>query len=269
MTKAKKKRKTGTAVAVHKQQLPSRPRTNLEVVIDAARDKSVEPAKLQALISMQRDFEARQSAIEFGRAMLSAKTRIPVIVRDADNKETKSRYVKLETVSKIVDPIIRDSGFTLSYGMAESNLPLHYRVTCRVRHDGAHVEEHFIDLPADNVGPKGAQNKTVVHGVASSITYARRILKCMIFDVNVADTALPDDDGNAAGGDGAITQADVERVIDACDEAGLDKAKFCIAFNIDGIPMLPAKRLREAFDRIAQYKVNNPKVAKPKQEVLV
>ena len=254
MKKPKKKKKPGTALAVRKPTTPAVPRTPLQVIVDAARDRSVDPGKLRELIAMQRDLEAQKALVEFGLAMREAKGRIPVVVKDATNEEIKTKYPRLETVSRVVDPIIREAGFTLSYGMAESNLPGHYRVTCRVRHDGGHVENHFIDLPADDKGPKGGQNKTLVHGVASSITYARRILKILIFDVNVANQALPDDDGNMAGGmAGTVTPAVAQQIINACDAAGLDKSKFCDVFQIDGIALLPASRAREALDRIEQF----------------
>ena len=44
-------------------------------------------------------------------------------------------------------------------------------------------------------GIKGSVNKTAMHGHGSALTYARRYIMCLAFDIQVSD----DDDGNAAG----------------------------------------------------------------------
>ena len=61
-----------------------------------------------------------------------------------------------------------------------------------LRHTGGHEERHFLDAQPDYVGMKGNQNKTRLHGMASSFTYCERHLLCKVFAVQLAR----DDDGN-------------------------------------------------------------------------
>ena len=255
--KAKTKRKTGTALAVHRPQAPARPpegASPLEMIIWASRDRTIDAAKLRELVQLRNEEEARAAQRAFSAAFQAAKDEMPVVMKDATNDDNKAKYAKLETVSRAVDPIIRRHGLSLSYGMAESKLQNHYKITCRVRHGASgYYEDHSLDLPADSVGIKGNPNKTPIQGVSSSVTYARRILKIAIFDVNVANNALPDDDGRGSLS-GCVTPEVAQQIINALDDAGLDKVRFCQAFEIDGVSMLPAKRAREALDRIEQYR---------------
>jgi hypothetical protein len=263
-TKAKAKRKTGTALVVHKPRAPARPPENaspLEMVIWAAQSREINADKLRELVALRNEMEDRQKATEFAAAFKEAKDRIPVVVRDATNEDNRAKYSRLETVSRAVDPVIKACGLACSYTMAESNLANHYRIVLRVTHLNGHFRESFIDLPADDVGIKGNPNKTRVQGAVSTTTYARRVLKVLAFDVNVANNALPDDDGNLAGDRGAVTPATMQQIVNAIEDAGLDKGKFCEVFQIEGIAQLPAARAREALDRIEQYRKQHARMA--------
>ena len=55
------------------------------------------------------------------------------------------------------------------------------------------MQKHF-DLALDGVGLKGNPNKTAVQASGSTISYGRRYLKLMVFDVVLTNE---DNDGNA------------------------------------------------------------------------
>ncbi|MDO8534105.1 MAG: hypothetical protein Q7S17_05110, partial [Xanthobacteraceae bacterium] len=69
VAKPKAKKKTGTAVAVHKPSPPLAPKSLLEVIKDAAADPRVDVAKMQALLTMAREEEARAAEREFNVAL--------------------------------------------------------------------------------------------------------------------------------------------------------------------------------------------------------
>jgi hypothetical protein len=78
-------------------------------------------------------------------------------------------------------------------------MPSHYRVTCTVSHTAGITKDYHADVPTDMHGIKGTQNKTATHGWGSAMSYGRRYLKMLIYDVK-----LTDDDGKAAGNGGPI-----------------------------------------------------------------
>jgi hypothetical protein len=112
------------------------------------------------------------------------------VVRLAINTETRSKYATLEAVDAAIRPIYSKHGFALSFTETPSDAA-ELKITCLVTREG-HSETYFLSALSDTVGPKGAPNKTNVQGVGSSVTYLRRYLTCMIFNVALRD----DNDGN-------------------------------------------------------------------------
>ena len=231
MPKKPKKRIKVTLPTVSKPGvvLPLPPQSLLEVISNAARDPSVDVSKMQALLNMKHEEERRNAENAYIVAMEQAQTAMPLVLKDATNPQTKSLYVRLENLSKVCDPIIHEKGFTLSYGMGESTLPNHYRVTCDVSHIAGFTKHFFYDLPLDDVGPKGNPNKTPLHAVASTTTYARRYLKVLIFDIRIAGL---DDDGNQSTAL-PITEKQLKSLREKIKETGADEVKVCEWLHVD------------------------------------
>lgn len=168
----------------------------LAVVIRAAADPSVDVNKMERLLAMQERIMARDAEIAFNDSMKTVQERAPRIKKDARNAQTNSTYARLESVHKALVPLYTEHGFSLSYGSADCPIADHRRVTCKVSHAAGHSRDYFLDLPLDQLGAKGNPNKTLMHAFGSTISYGRRYLALMIFNVATTD----DDDGNAAGG---------------------------------------------------------------------
>src|SRR5690606_25050529 len=90
-------------------------------------------------------------------------------------------------------PVYTSHGLALSFDTADSPLEGHVRVVCRVTHTGGHAQVYTHDNPLDLTGIGGKVNKTATHGRGSAITYARRYLTLLIFNLRTGQ----DDDGNA------------------------------------------------------------------------
>lgn len=168
----------------------------LSMVERAARDPSVDIDKLERMLQMQERILSKNAEMAFNSAMRETKLAMPHVLRDSENSHTRSRYAKLETISKAVDPVINGNGFTLSFGTDQSSLPGHYGVTCEVAHVAGFTKMFRADIPSDAAGAKGASNKNMTQAFGSTMTYGRRYLKSMIFDIQVTNE---DDDGHAAG----------------------------------------------------------------------
>ena len=164
----------------------------LNFIERASRDPEFDVHKLGELLRMQRELVDQQAQREFNAAMAAAQTEMLPIIRDAQNPHTKSRYAKLETIDREMRPIYTRHGFAVRFGSAPSPREGWMRIVCTVSHTGGYSEVNYLDAPPDDVGARGGSSKTGVQGVGSAVTYLRRYLLCMVFNIVLADQ---DDDG--------------------------------------------------------------------------
>lgn len=197
--------------------------------------------KAERMLAMQERIMDRQARMAFNDAMSAAQAEIEPVARDAYNSHTKSRYARLETISRAVTPIITKNGFAMSFGTADSPHEGHYRVTCEVTHCDGHSKQYHVDMPSETAGFKGGANKTATHAFGSAMSYGRRYLTLLIFNI-----ATEDDDGQAAGRGKTITDEQCNELLALADEVGADKARFCKFFKIKAFPELPAEQFKEA-----------------------
>lgn len=191
---------------------------------------------LTLLLDRQERAEHQQAERQFNQAMNAVQAEIQPVVRDAENKQTNSRYAKLETIDAAIRPIYTRHGFSLSFNQAPAAVAGNIRITCRCSHAGGHTEMFEREEPADIMGPKGAPTKTVLHGAVSTETYLRRALTCGIFNVQLRNQ---DDDG-VLGGTRFITTEQAEQLEALIKETGTDRARFMEHFGTASISNVKA-----------------------------
>jgi hypothetical protein len=166
----------------------------LNFVAMAVRDSSIDVAKLDALLRMQREIIADERKLAFYSAMSAAQSEMRPVLRDKANTTTNSRYATFEALDRIIRPIYTKHGFLV---MCDSEPILNgVRIWCEVAHSQGHSKIINAEAPLDLAGFKGTANKTPIHGWKSAISYLRRATLELAF--NLATTG-EDDDGNAAG----------------------------------------------------------------------
>jgi len=158
-------------------------------------DKGGDVSQLGALLDLQMKWEGDQARKAYADSMASAQAEMPAIFKDKFNLQTESWYATLESVNNRITPVYTKHGFSLSFDTEDSPLEKCIRIVCRVLHYKGHREEFRYDQPIDDVGIGGKVNKTQVHARGSAITYGRRYLTMMIFNLVTGDE---DDDGNTA-----------------------------------------------------------------------
>lgn len=166
----------------------------LDVIARAATDPKVDVDKMERLMNMHERAMAKSAEQQFNVAMQAAQKNMPTVPKDGSNQSTNSRFARMETLYKRVVPIVTDHGFSVSFGTADCPLAGHFRVTARVSHTAGHSERYQVDVPSDHIGMKGSPTKTLTHGFGSAMSYGRRYLMMLIFNVNTGD----DDDGQGA-----------------------------------------------------------------------
>jgi hypothetical protein len=167
----------------------------LNFLARAMADPSINVDKLQVLLTMQHEIVARDARLQFNRAMSAAQGKMQPVLRDAVNDQTKSKYARLETIDAAVRPIYTRHGFCLEFN-SEPTGGSYERIVCEVSHTSGHSKQFQLEAAVDTAGPQGRANKTPLHGLGSTVSYLRRYLTCMIFNIVLAD----DNDGNRTRG---------------------------------------------------------------------
>jgi len=169
------------------------------VIERAARDPNVDIGKMKELFVMRNELrmQAKQDAAEerereFHAAWAAAQAGMKRIVTDSANDQTRSRYASLAALDGAIRPIYTENGFAVSYDtepLPEGAI----RIIGYLTRDG-HTVRRQTDQPCDGKGAKGGDVMTRTHAHKSAITYGRRELLEMLFNLATGK----DDDGNAA-----------------------------------------------------------------------
>lgn len=214
-------------------------------------DQGVE--RLERMWEMHKEMQDRDAARAYADAMKACQKEMPAIQKRGKNKQTNSRYALLEDINRLITPIYTRHGFSLSFGTDRSELADHVGIVCDVMHDGGYSKTYTYDAPIDNVGIKGEKNKTTTHGRGSAISYGRRYLVMMIFNLTIGD----DDDGNAAGENEQqrIAREVAQEWVQVADglktHQDYTKRKAEVLQAYGGKPSNLPPEVREAFNRAA------------------
>lgn len=210
-------------------------------LLERAIEKGVDPDSLSKLVALQERILDRQAEQEFAVAMRQTQAEILPVLKNRRNTQTDSSYATLEALNKAVVPVYTQNGFSLSFGTEDSPTEGYIRIVCDVFHIGGHTRRYHFDLPLDDSGIAGKTNKTKVHASGSTLSYGRRYLTMLIFNVSTTD----DDDGN--GGKGAlITEQQVADLEALAQEVGADVAKFCQWFKVGSLAEIHASNYSRA-----------------------
>lgn len=231
------------------------PKSMMQVLSEAAADPNVDATKMERLLAMQERVVAREAEIKFNEAMHDAQSHMPRVVKDKKNPETRSDYASLENVAKTINPIIYKHGFAPSFGTEDSKLPGHYKVICYLSHTGGHTRKYEADVPTDTTGPKGNKNKSETHGFGSAMSYARRYLMVLIFNVVIVGE---DNDGNHANVE-TLSDKQAEKLVDLLESAGGKRPAFltwasnAFKMEIKSFGQIPASRYQECETAIKNW----------------
>ncbi len=249
--KAKAKKKPTTrAVALQHAPPFSPPATLDQQILLAAADPRINVAKMQELTTLRRQMRMEEAEDGFKVALHAAQAEMRPIEADAANDHTHSKYATLYKVDKALRPIYSKHGLSVSFNTADCPLQDHTRVLAYVER-GLFTREYQYDVAVDAKGPSGNNVMTKTHAGGSALSYGKRYLLLMIFNVTIGDPGRPaDDDGNAAAGLVPVNPAQLKFLIELADAAGADKAKFCAMMKVESMATIPASRFDEAKQQL-------------------
>ena len=188
--------------------------------------------QLKGLLDLQERWEVNEARKEFASSFAIAQANITAVVKTKLNPQTHSKYADLGDILKIAQPVYTAEGFSVIFYEGDTTAPESIRVCADVLHSAGHKETYHYDVPLDGVGLKGNANMTKIHGKSSSVSYGRRYLMCMIWNIPTQD-----DDGNSAGqAVELIDEKEVTQIMDFLAEIGAEaKPKFLKYMGVEKI----------------------------------
>ncbi len=216
----------------------------LQIIERAARDPSVDIGKMRELLAMRKDMMASEAERAYDAAMTAAQIDMRPVAVDANNPQTKSRYASYGALDGAIRPIYTTRGFSLSFGTGEGAPADHVRITCRIAHNAGHRETAHLDMPADGKGAKGGDVMTKTHATGAAITYGRRYLLGMIFNIAISQ----DNDGNAPTVNDAdtIDAMQARYLTDLIETASADERKIIDYVEGDKLETLTVAQFKKA-----------------------
>lgn len=214
------------------QRLPALPEnpTTMQIIAMASRDPTVDVQKMRELLALKREEDQIIAKGYYNTAMTKVQNEVDVVTKDRKNDSTSSKYATYQALDTAIRPIYLEHGFNLSFDTADIGKPDFVRVVAEVSHKKGFMKSHHIDMPADGIGPKGGGVMSKTHATGSAVTYGKRYLLAMIFNIVTGD-----DDGQAAGKvlNGVIDETQAEKLMARIAEVGADISKVCLAIGHD------------------------------------
>ena len=143
-------------------------------------------------MTKQRDYEDK---LQFNAALRRIQDKLKPVARDLDNPG-RGKYASAASIDEAISGLCQQERMSLTFDTEDTPDPMFMRLVCDVTRDG-YTRRYRLPLAVDGSGPKGGgvMNRTQAGG--SAVTFGKRYLKNMIFNLRIREK---DDDGNRAGG---------------------------------------------------------------------
>lgn len=223
--------------------LPADPMVSM--IERVAMDPGVSIEKLERMLAMKERMESQVAERAFNNAFAKCQREIPTVLKNQRNQQTNSNYADLAAVEAAVMPTVNSHGFSMRFFPTKSEIDGHYGVDCIVSHSEGHSETHHADVPADGSGIKGNANKTPTHAFGSTMSYGRRYLLCMIWNIATADN-----DGNGGARQKVITADQFVELRELIEKSGADEGKFLLAYGAQSLEEFPLQKLTHAKQQL-------------------
>lgn len=224
-----------TAITTNENKSPA------ELILEAVKGNA-DLSKLEGLLNLQKDWEAYQAKKLYAKDFASVQSEIEAVTKNLTNPQTKSKYADLAAVIQSAKPIYTRHGFSVIFYEGVTPHTEHVRICADVLHNAGHKETYFYDIPLDGKGLQGNANMTKIHGKASSVSYGRRYLMCMIWNIPTEDN-----DGTQVKTSENIDDKDLHRLRDHIIAEGLTETKVCDFLKVPSLEKLPKSELQRAM----------------------
>ena len=196
--------------------------------------------KLEKLMDLQERWEEKEAKKAYNTAMVDVHKDMPMVGKTLKNVQTRSSYASLDLIISKTKEVYTKHGFSISFFEGHTDKENHIRICADVIHKLGHKENYYYDVPLDGKGIKGNTNMTAIHAKASSTSYGRRYLMCMIWNIPTGD----DTDGNMPEAPVEyIDEKQLSQLRDMVDNNDcIDEKKLFTFFKIASLENLPKEK---------------------------
>jgi hypothetical protein len=196
---------------------------------------------LKALLDGMERITKWQAEQEFTAAF--SRLRFPPIPKA--KKGHNAKYAAYEDIQEIIDPTLREQGFTLTFSSGESNAKGEIPTFGLLSHVGGHSRAGAIWLPADVTPTRGGSTiMNALQSTGSSTSYGMRYCAKMMLNLRFVGE---DDDGASYG---AITEPQAKLLDQAISTVGANREKFLELYGVKAVSDLPKAIYRAAQGQI-------------------
>ena len=168
----------------------------IQAAFSAAIQQGAALEVVDRILRAQKDMIEHQELIAFNDALARVQAKCRRIGVDRENPQTHSKYATFDKLDDAIRPLYIAENLSLTFDTEDCEKADTVRVICDASL-GGYTRRYRIEMPADGKGAKGNDVMTKIHATGSAISYGKRYLLTMIFNLKVGHA---DDDGNAAGG---------------------------------------------------------------------
>lgn len=179
-------------LAVQKQMTPME---MIQVAFDAAIRQGSAMDVVNLILEQQKWMIQHSEEENFNATLKCIQKKLKTIPKRGWNPDTKSKFATSEDIDNEIQTLLDDENMTLSFRPAVAERPDEVLIVGLLSL-GAYTREYPLNMPADGKGAKGGGVMSRTHATGAAITYGKRYLKNMIFDLRFDEV---DDDGNGAG----------------------------------------------------------------------
>lgn len=215
----------------------------IDLIEKVVTNPEVSVEKIKALMDMQLLLEDRQAEKAFDAAMIEAQDDVRALAWDKVNREKDSRNVSYPKIDKMLRPVRKKHGFTMSWDTEPGPTVDIAILCCDVSHKGGHRRRYRTPMPIDGQGPKGGGVMTKPQAVNSGTSYGMRNLAKMIWNIPML-VDKEDTDGNAPYE--TISEKQEADLRALAEETKSDLKKFCEYYKIESLDQLPVSAYESA-----------------------
>lgn len=218
------------------------PDPNLAALIAAARDSTVDVAKLERIMAMVKDREEDNRKRAFFAALAAAKGEFGPILKkrqvDYEHKDktgrTSYKYEELADISAVVDPVLSRHGLSYRHKAAQNGDKI--TVTCILSHAEGFSEENSLEGFKDASGMKNPNQ-----AIASTITYLQRYSLKEALGIGAGR-----DDDSGGFDDPPVTPDDVVYIKQLIADTGSDLEKLLKTVGAEDVVDMRASQFKQA-----------------------
>jgi hypothetical protein len=215
----------------------------LAMIERAARDQTIDLAKLEGLMALRERMEDRRAKQAFDNAIALAKGEIRPIVKNravdfsSQKGRTNYRYEDFSAIAGAVDPVLARHG--LSYRFRSEQQGNKLRITCRISHQEGYGEDTSLEAANDESG-----NKNSIQAVGSTAVYLQRYTLKLALGL----AASNDDDARSVGAPSEqIGPDEVAHIEQLLRDTESDLAAFLGAMKAPSVEEMTATQYKTAL----------------------